>query len=151
MRISIQEQDFDVNAELAALQSSAELGALVSFVGLVREFSGESCGDSLYLEHYPAMSCAALEAIVSAALQRWSLLDVRVIHRVGHLPAREKIVLVATAAGHRGDAFAACEYIIDRLKTDAPFWKKECSARGGEWLTTKDSDVQRAARWEVKS
>lgn len=151
MRISIQQQDFDVNAELTALQRSAELGALVSFVGLVREFSGGGKGDSLYLEHYPAMSGAALEAIVSKAIQRWSLLDARVIHRVGHLSAREKIVLVATAAAHRGDAFAACEYIIDRLKTDAPFWKKECSARGGEWLTTKDSDVQRAARWEVKS
>ncbi len=147
--VSIQEQDFDVAAELAALHNSnGQVGGLVSFVGLVRDFSHDAQTANLYLEHYPGMSERALVKIMDEATARWNLLNARVIHRVGHLQAREQIVLVATAAAHRGDAFAACEFIIDYLKTDAPFWKKECSANGEVWLETKDSDVQRMARWQ---
>ena len=148
MSISIQTQDFDLAAELAALRAgNAKVGALVSFVGLVRDFSGAEKIESIFLEHYPGMCEKALEKIIAEANLRWRLLGVRVIHRVGQLLPNEQIVLVATASEHRSDAFAACEFIIDYLKTAAPFWKREQTAQGTEWLGTKDSDVQRMARW----
>lgn len=148
MRVSIQEQDFDVAAELASLRASnTGLGALVSFVGLVRDFSGAAPIENILLQHYPGMSEKALDKIISEASTRWNLLDVRVIHRVGTLLPSEQIVLVATAAPHRGDAFAACEFIIDYLKTDAPFWKREQTRAGAQWLETRDSDTARAQRW----
>ena len=152
MQVSIQEHDFDVAQELAALHhDNGQVGAVVSFIGLVREFSPDASTDSLYLEHFSGMSERVLEKIITVATQRWNLLNARVIHRIGHLQAKERIVLVATAARHRGDAFAACEYIIDYLKTDAPFWKKECGANGSTWLETKDSDLQRMTRWNAKT
>ncbi len=148
MSISIQVADFDVAQELAALRvTSGQVGALVSFVGLVRDLSNDENIDSIHLEHYPGMSEKALEKIVAEANLRWRLLGVRVIHRVGQLRPNDQIVLVATASAHRADAFAACEFIIDYLKTAAPFWKKEQTAQGAQWLDTKDADVQRMQRW----
>jgi molybdopterin synthase catalytic subunit len=146
--ISIQTADFDTAAELAALRAnSRNAGALVSFTGLVRDFSGDEKIEHIELEHYPGMSEKALGKIIAEAKQRWSLLGVRIIHRIGKLLPGERIVLVATASEHRSDAFAACEFIIDYLKTNAPFWKKEQTAHGAHWLETKESDGQRSARW----
>lgn len=146
--ISIQENDFDLACELAALRSgSTKAGALVSFVGLVRDFSDDGKVENIYLEHYPGMTEKALDKIIHEATARWNLLGVRVIHRVGTLRPNDQIVLVATAAQHRGEAFAACEFIIDYLKTAAPFWKKEQTGQGARWLETRDSDVQRMEHW----
>ncbi|MBI1173795.1 MAG: molybdenum cofactor biosynthesis protein MoaE [Sideroxydans sp.] len=148
MSISIQTADFDLAAELAALRkSSAQTGALVSFVGLVRDFSSDEKIEGIYLEHYPGMCEKALQKIIGEAQQRWHLLDVRIIHRIGQLLPNDQIVLVATASTHRADAFAACEFIIDYLKTAAPFWKREQTAHGTKWLDTKDTDIQRMRRW----
>ncbi len=148
MEISIQSEDFNVGHELATLRAyNGGAGALVSFVGLVRDFSDAGRVENIYLEHYPGMSEKALANIIADAGQRWKLLGVRVIHRVGPLRPNEQIVLVATASAHRGDAFAACEFIMDYLKTSAPFWKREQTAQGAKWLDTKESDVQRAQRW----
>jgi molybdopterin synthase catalytic subunit len=148
MGITIQEADFDLAAELAALRArNAETGALVSFVGLVRDFSDGEKIEGIFLEHYPGMCEKALKNIVADAKQRWQLLGVRVIHRIGKLLPGEQIVLVATASQHRADAFAACEFIIDYLKTAAPFWKREQTAQGARWLDTRDSDVERTQRW----
>lgn len=148
MSISIQEADFDLAAELDTLRrQSKETGALVSFTGLVRDFSGGEKIEAIYLEHYPGMCEKALEKIVAEAGQRWQLLGVRVIHRIGQLQPGEQIVLVATASQHRTDAFAACEFIIDYLKTAAPFWKREQTAHGTHWLDTRESDQQRMQRW----
>ena len=148
MSVTIQQQDFELAAELADLRSSGRgAGALVSFVGLVRDFAGVQKIDSLYLQHYPGMSEKALHKIVTQAQARWNLLGVRVIHRVGVLEADEQIVMVATAASHRAEAFSACEFIIDYLKTDAPFWKREQTVRGAHWLETRSADSLRTARW----
>ncbi|TXT26132.1 MAG: molybdopterin synthase catalytic subunit [Gallionellaceae bacterium] len=148
MSISIQESDFDVAAEMAALRhSSAKIGALVSFVGLVRDFSNEGRIENIFLEHYSGMTEKALGKIIGEAAARWNLLGSRVIHRIGPLQPNEQIVLVATAAAHRREAFASCEFIIDYLKTAAPFWKREQTDRGGTWLETRDSDLQRMDHW----
>ncbi len=148
MSVAIQKQDFDLAAELAALRSgSSKVGALVCFVGLVRDFSHDEKIENIYLEHYPGMSEKALDNIIREATARWHLIGARVVHRVGQLLPNDQIVLVATAAQHRGDAFAACEFIIDYLKTDAPFWKREQTGKGTQWLETKESDVQRRAHW----
>jgi len=150
MSISIQRADFDVAAELAALRAGrTQVGALVSFTGLVRDFSENGNIENIYLEHYPGMSEQALEQIVADANRRWQLLGVRVIHRVGELHPNDQIVLVATASAHRADAFAACEFIMDYLKTSAPFWKREQTAQGAKWLDTRESDVERAKRWDT--
>lgn len=149
MPISIQAADFDLAAELSNLRTGrAQVGALVSFVGLVRDFSDGDKIENIYLEHYPGMSEKALEQIVDEANRRWQLLGVRIIHRVGELHPSDQIVLVATASSHRADAFAACEFIIDYLKTSAPFWKREQTEQGAKWLDTKESDLQRSARWD---
>jgi len=151
MSIAIQTEDFDLAAEMTALRTqSAETGALVGFVGLVRDFSNGKKIESIHLEHYPGMCEKTLEKIVAEAKQRWQLLGVRVIHRVGELYPSEQIVLVATASQHRADAFAACEFIIDYLKTAAPFWKREQTVHGTHWLDTKESDEQRMKRWFQK-
>lgn len=148
MSVTIQHEDFDAGAEMAKLRAgSNNVGALVSFVGLVREMSYNDMVESIYVEHYPGMSEKALEKIIAEANSRWELLGVRVIHRVGTLGPNDQIVLVATASTHRGHAFSSCEFIIDYLKTDAPFWKKEIKPQGGEWVVTKESDVQRMERW----
>ena len=141
--IAVQCEDFDVGAEYRRLRS-AECGAVVTFVGCVR---GENGIDGLYLEHYPGMTEKALADIVARAKQRWRLGEATVIHRVGELAVGEQIVLVAVASPHRGDAFAAGEFIMDFLKTRAPFWKKELRADGGRWVEAKQSDMDKADTW----
>ena len=151
MSISIQQNDFDAAAELAALRANnTGIGALVSFTGLVRDFSGDEHIEKLTLEHYPGMSEKALTAILDQAHARWNLIASRVIHRVGVLLPNEQIVFVATAAPHRSDAFSSAEFIMDYLKTEAPFWKKEQTRRGTSWLETKATDTTRAARWKTQ-
>ena len=148
MSVSIQENDFDLAAELTALRcSSSKTGALVSFVGLVRDFSKDDRIENIFLEHYPSMTEKALGKIIREATARWNLLGTRVIHRIGLLRPNDQIVLVATSAQHRGEAFASCEFIIDYLKTAAPFWKREQTGHGGQWLETRDSDIQRMEHW----
>lgn len=142
--VSVREADFDPGAEMAALAGdSAQAGAVASFVGLVR--GGEVA--AMTLEHYPGMTEKAIEAIVAEARERWHLLGVRVIHRVGRLLPGDRIVLVAVAAGHRGEAIKACEFVMDYLKTRAPFWKREETAAGAHWVDARESDDAAAARW----
>ena len=148
MHIRIQEADFDVGAELAALRAGdARVGALASFVGLVRDINDGSDVRGMRLEHYPGMTEKALAAIVEDAGQRWPIYDALVIHRVGPLRPCDQIVLVAVTASHRGEAFAACEFIMDYLKTRAPFWKCEETPEGARWVDARDSDDSAAARW----
>ncbi len=148
MKIAVQSAVFDLNAEIAALYgANPKIGAVASFLGLVRDVNAGQAVTSLHLEHYPGMTEKALERIVAEAGQRWELLDVTVIHRIGPLSPCEPIVLVAVASGHRGDAFAACEFIMDFLKTRAPFWKKEATPAGERWVDAREGDDQAAARW----
>jgi len=148
MSVLIQEDDFDLASELTTLRSgNSKVGAMVSFVGLVRDFSHNETIESIYLEYYPGMTEKALNKIIVEATERWSLINVRVIHRIGQLFANDQIVLVATTALHRGEAFAGCEFIIDYLKTAAPFWKKEQTREGSQWLETRETDVKRMEHW----
>ncbi|HUW29234.1 MAG TPA: molybdopterin synthase catalytic subunit MoaE [Sulfuriferula sp.] len=148
MKILVDDKDFDVGAEIAALRAgNPHIGAVASFVGLVRDTNAGSDVASMTLEHYPAMTQRALEAIVAEAGQRWTLLDVTVIHRVGELQPSDQIVLVAVASSHRADAFSACKFIMDYLKTQAPFWKKEQTPEGARWVEQRATDEQAAARW----
>jgi len=148
MSVSIQQEDFDVGAVMAEMRATSNnVGAMVSFVGLVRDLSYDEKVENIFVEHYPGMSEKALGKIIDEAKQRWDLLAVKVIHRVGMLGPNDQIVLVATSSSHRGHSFSGCEFIIDYLKTDAPFWKKEVKKQGEEWVVTKDSDVQRMQRW----
>jgi molybdopterin synthase catalytic subunit len=156
MNISVQEADFDAGAEIAALSAGREdVGAVASFVGLVRadKADGNSAGagavQAMTLEHYPGMTEKALQEIVEQAQGRWQLLGARVIHRVGRLLPGDRIVFVAVASAHRGDAFAACEFIMDYLKTRAPFWKKEETPAGGRWVDARESDDHAAGRWQA--
>lgn len=147
--ISVQQADFDVSAELAALRAGrADIGAIAAFVGLVRDISGGKAVSAMTLEHYPGMTEKALADIVAEAERRWSLQAVRVIHRVGPLLPADQIVLVAVASAHRGEAFQACEFIMDYLKTRAPFWKKETTPQGERWVDARDSDDTAAERWK---
>lgn len=145
-RILVQEADFDPGAEMAALTAGdAAAGAVASFVGLVR---GDAEGVSaMTLEHYPGMTEKSLADIVAAARDRWQLNRVTVIHRVGRLLPGDRIVLVAVSSSHRGEAFAACEFVMDYLKTRAPFWKRETTPLGGRWVDARDSDSSAAERW----
>ena len=149
--ISIQTADFDVGAEMQALRTScadpAKIGAIVSFVGLVRDWNDGEVVNSLFLEHYQGMAEQALERIVARAWQRWPLLGVRVIHRVGELSPQSQIVLILVASSHRPAAFAACECMLDFLKTQAPFWKKEQTPDGARWVEAKITDQQAVAAW----
>lgn len=143
--ISVQEADFDVGAEIAALTADErEAGALASFIGLVRA-DGEV--QAMTLEHYPGMTEKALAEIVAEAKRRWRIRRVRIIHRVGRLLPGENIVFVGVTASHRQEAFAACEFLMDYLKTQAPFWKKEETARGSRWVEARQTDDLAAARW----
>ena len=147
--IRVQTEDFDVGAELAAIRAgNAKIGAIASFVGLVRDVNDGSGVATLTLEHYPAMTDKALAEIVTQARTRWDVIDCTVIHRVGELRPTDQIVLVIVASGHRGDAFAACEFIMDFLKTQAPFWKKEQTPQGPRWVEARDSDHAAARRWQ---
>ncbi len=152
--ISIQQEDFDVGREQAELRLAAgDAGAVVTFTGLVREVYDHSVSDSdsvlsLTLEHYPGMTEKCLQDIVDQANSRWRLLATRIIHRVGKLQAQDQIVLVATASAHRQDAFAAAEFIMDYLKSNAPFWKKQETPEGSEWVDSRESDSDALTRWE---
>jgi molybdopterin synthase catalytic subunit len=144
MSVSVQESDFDVGAEIAALTiGSTDVGAVASFVGLVRGGAIQA----MTLEHYPAMTEKALDDIVAEARRRWELLGVRVIHRVGRLLPGDRIVLVVVSSTHRQAAFAACEFIMDYLKTQAPFWKREETAAGSRWVDARESDDLALQRW----
>ncbi len=152
MSVSVQSAPFDVAAEMAALaEGDLSIGAIASFVGLVRDINEGSAVSSMTLEHYPGMTERALEEIVAEARQRWTLKRVRVIHRHGPMAPGEGIVLVLVASSHRGEAFAACEFIMDYLKTRAPFWKKEAGSGledEARWVDARDSDDSAAARWQ---
>lgn len=152
MTVSVQAEDFDVGAEIAALSAGRnEVGAVATFVGLVRDVSGGSSVGAMTLEHYPGMTEKSLEEIVEQACTRWSLHGVRVIHRFGRLEPGDRIVFVGVAGAHRGETFAACEFIMDYLKTRAPFWKLEETPEGAHWVDARDSDDSAAARWEQGS
>lgn len=149
VHIRVQTEAFDVGAIIAALGAgNPAVGAIASFVGLVRDVNDEAPVATMTLEHYPGMTEKALEAIVAEAQTRWDLIDVAVVHRVGALKPTDPIVLVAVASAHRGDAFQACEFIMDFLKTRAPFWKKEENSRGTRWVASRDSDGHAADRWK---
>jgi len=151
-RVSIQEADFDVAAELATLQQGrSDIGALASFVGCVRGGPAEQGVHALTLEHYPGMTERAIEAMAAEAHRRFRLLGVRVIHRVGRLEPGARIVLVAVASSHRRDAFEGCEFLMDYLKTHAPFWKKEATPEGERWVDARVADDEALARWGIAS
>ncbi|MDQ2066210.1 molybdenum cofactor biosynthesis protein MoaE [Xinfangfangia sp. CPCC 101601] len=146
MRIAVQSQPFELGAETEAFASAASgAGAIVTFTGIVRDTNQRLA--AMDIEHYPGMTEKALTSIATEAQARWSLSDVLVIHRHGRLVPGEMIMMVATAAPHRADAFAAAEYLMDYLKSRAPFWKKEIGADGAEWVAAKDSDEAALQRW----
>ncbi len=149
MPIRIQTEDFDLSAELKRLRSDhLDIGAIVSFVGTVRDINEDDSILSMELEHYPGMTESVLQEIENHARRRWDILGSLVIHRVGVLKPTDQIVLVAVASRHRGEAFRACEYMIDALKTQAPFWKKEQTANGGvRWVEAKQSDKSALEKW----
>ena len=148
MPVRIQTEDFDLSTEIAALRAGrAGVGAVVSFVGTVRDINQGTGVSSLTLEHYPGMTDKSLQEIVAQAKSLWQLDEVLVIHRVGPLLPLEQIVLVAVSSAHRGEAFEACEFVMDWLKTRAPFWKKEATPQGERWVDARESDDAAAARW----
>lgn len=149
-RISVQEAEFDVAAVIDALRAdNPSVGAIASFIGLVRDVNDGAPVSTMTLEHYPGMTEKALEAIVAEADARWDLIGVTVVHRVGELRPTDPIVLVAVAGAHRGDAFQACEFIMDFLKTQAPLWKKEQAPDGSRWVDSRASDARAARRWKA--
>ena len=149
MPIRIQEKDFDISAEIAALRKGdTRVGAVASFLGTVRDMNDGSQVKEMALEHYPGMTEKALEEIASQAKARWDIYDTLVIHRIGPLLPEDQIVLVVVTSAHRGEAFAACEFIMDYLKTAAPFWKKENTAEGARWVDARVSDDIALERWK---
>jgi molybdopterin synthase catalytic subunit len=150
MTVRVQQADFDVGAEIKALRKgNPKIGAIASFVGLVRDGNEGDSVAVMTLEHYPGMTEKALDAIVVQARQRWDILDVLVVHRIGELRPTDQIVLVVVSSAHRGEAFAACEFVMDYLKTEAPFWKKEQTGKGTRWVEARSSDEDAAARWKA--
>lgn len=148
MTVRVQHEDFDLTTELARLRiGRPETGAVVAFVGTVREMNATGVVSSMELEHYPGMTEAALEAIAAEASRRLPLIDILVLHRIGWLRSCDQIVLTAVAARHRGEAFAACEFVMDFLKTRAPFWKKEANQEGARWVDAREVDEAALARW----
>ena len=148
MGVRVQTEDFDVAREIALLRGKdTRVGAVASFIGIVRDQNGAGTVQTMTLEHYPGMTEKALNGIVDQARLRWPIYDAVVIHLVGALAPADQIVLVAVSSAHRGDAFAACEFIIDYLKTQAPFWKKESTSDGERWVEARASDDEAAARW----
>lgn len=147
--ISVQEHDFDSSAEYAALRDSGPgTGAIATFTGLVRD-SGDLQGvTGLYLEHYPGMTEQVIQGLIDDAAKRWDVRKARVIHRIGRLALTEQIVFVGVCSAHRGDAFAACQFIMDALKTSAPFWKKEITGDTEHWVEQKASDRERTRNWQ---
>ena len=148
MTIRIQTEDFDAGLEIKKLcAGNAKIGAVATFIGLMRDVNEGEAVAAMTLEHYPGMTEHALSEIVNEANTRWSVIDVLVVHRVGELKPGDQIVLVVVASAHRGDAFAACEFLMDYLKTRAPLWKKEKGEKGERWVEARDSDDLAAARW----
>ena len=151
-RVSVRHADFDLSAEVAALrEGDAGTGAVVAFVGTVREHSDGRAVSAMELEHYPGMTEAAIEAMIDAAGRRFDIRAARVVHRVGVLQPSDQIVLVAVSSAHRGQAFQACEFLMDYLKTQAPFWKKESTAEGARWVDARSSDDAALQRWGLRS
>jgi len=151
-RVSIQAEDFDLSAEVAALRArDGGVGAVVSFVGTVRDRSHGAALSTMELEHYPGMTERAIEAMIDEAGRRFDIRAARVVHRVGPLQPLEQIVLVAVASAHRGQAFQACEFLMDYLKTQAPFWKKEHTAEGAHWVDARVSDDEALTRWGLQA
>jgi molybdopterin synthase catalytic subunit len=147
-QVRVQQEDFDLSTEVARLRAdNPAVGAVVTFVGAVRDMNEGASVAAMELEHYPGMTEQSLERIVEQACARWPLSGALVIHRVGPLLPMEQIVLVACSAAHRGEAFAACEFIIDYLKTDAPFWKKEQTPDGARWVDARVTDETAMAKW----
>ncbi|HEX7645597.1 MAG TPA: molybdopterin synthase catalytic subunit MoaE [Burkholderiaceae bacterium] len=151
MAVRVQTADFDSSAEIAALRrSNSKIGAVVTFLGTVRDLNDGQAVSEMELEHYPGMTEKALEGIVAQARSRWDIVDALVIHRVGPMKPLEQIVLVAVASAHRGEAFRACEFIIDYLKMEAPFWKKEQTPEGARWVDARVSDDEALQKWKGK-
>ena len=151
MTVRIQAADFDVGAEIAALRrGNRKIGAIASFIGTVRDVNDGDAVTEMTLEHYPGMTEKAIEEIEGQAKGRWSLYDTLVIHRIGTLKPTDQIVLVVVTSAHRGDALAACEFIMDYLKTQAPFWKQEQAGSGDRWVEARTSDDIAAERWRFK-
>ena len=149
--VRVQAEDFDAGRELEALtHGRSDIGALASFVGLVRDANDGRAVGGMALEHYPGMTEKSIEEIIGQARGRWNVIDALVVHRVGLLKPTDQIVLVVVASSHRGDAFAACEFIMDYLKTRAPFWKKERTAEGTRWVDARATDDLAAERWRLK-
>ncbi|MBS0436357.1 MAG: molybdopterin synthase catalytic subunit MoaE [Proteobacteria bacterium] len=151
-RVSIQTADFDLGAEVAALRAAdAGVGAVASFVGTVRDRNDGQGISAMELEHYPGMTEKAIEAMIDQAFERFDIRAARVIHRVGPLKPLDQIVLVVVSSAHRGAAFQACEFLMDYLKTQAPFWKKESTPEGSRWVDARVSDDAALARWGIAS
>jgi molybdopterin synthase catalytic subunit len=153
-RVRIQTADFDLSSEVEALrQGDLGVGAVVSFIGTVRDRNAGRAGEvnTLELEHYPGMTEKSIEAMIDAALQRFDLRGARVVHRVGVMHPGDQIVLVVASSAHRGQAFQACEFLMDYLKTQAPFWKKETSPDGARWVDARVADDEALARWGIRA
>ncbi len=149
-RVAIQAADFDLGAEVAALRATdAGVGAVAAFVGTVRDRNDAREIGSMELEHYPGMTEASIEAMIDEAVRRFSIRGARVVHRIGPLEPTDQIMMVAVTAAHRGEAFQACEFLMDYLKTQAPFWKKEQTSEGAHWVDARSSDDAALARWGI--
>jgi len=148
--ICIQEQDFNQQVEYERLRQKTSVGAIVTFTGLVRDINQGEAVNELALEHYPGMTEKSLQSIIEQAKQRWRIIDYTVVHRVGQLKVSDQIVFVGVASEHRGEAFAACEFIMDYLKTAAPFWKKETMENGEtQWVDARETDQTALKKWQV--
>ena len=151
MSVQIQTDLFHAGQEIEKLHiGNPSIGAVVNFIGLMRDFNDGCNVSSLYLEHYPGMTEKALQKIIDEAKKRWNLQGIRIIHRVGLLQPQDPIVFIAVASSHRLEAFQACEFLIDYLKNKAPFWKKEITNQGEKWVASKQSDLKAAQRWQTK-
>jgi molybdopterin synthase catalytic subunit len=151
-RVAIQHADFDAAAEIAALRDGdAGIGAVAAFIGTVRDRGAGAAITSVELEHYPGMTEAAIDAMIDAAMDRFDIRGARIVHRIGTLGLGEQIVLVAVTSAHRAQAFQACEFLMDYLKTQAPFWKKEAGSTGSHWVDARVADDEALARWGIAS
>ena len=151
MPVRVQTEDFDAGREIAELRrGNPAIGAIASFIGVVRDVNDGEIVAEMTLEHYPGMTEKSIVEIIDQAKSRWKMFDALVVHRIGRLSPLDQIVLVVVTGAHRGDAFAACEFIMDYLKTRAPFWKKEQTADGARWVESRESDDLAAERWRLK-
>ena len=152
MTVRVQTEDFDISREIALLRTgNPRIGAIASFIGVVRDLNEGDSVAEMTLEHYPGMTEKSVEGIITEARARWQVMDALVIHRIGTLKPLDQIVLVVVSSAHRGDAFAACEFIMDYLKTRAPFWKKEQTGSGARWVDARAVDDAAADRWQTNT